>query len=69
MVIGVGIIILFKLQKKLKRWLLITFVPCYLLNNFILSTTYNYIIISWVMDRQIIIEQFLSKLDLSNCDY
>lgn len=41
---------------------------CYLLNNFLHCTAYEYIIFSWVMHEQFIIDEIIEKLDAKNCD-
>jgi len=40
---------------------------CYLLNNFINSDSYDNIVFCWVMHKQSIIDDILSKLNLNNC--
>lgn len=41
---------------------------CYLLNNFIKCSAYENIVFCWVMHEQDIIDNILSKLDLSDCN-
>lgn len=41
---------------------------CYLLNNFIRCSAYEYIIFCWVMHMQSIIDDILSRLDTSSCE-
>lgn len=41
---------------------------CHLLNNFLHCTAYEYIIFSWVMYEQSIIDEIIKKLDTKNCD-
>jgi len=40
---------------------------CFLLNNFIKCSVYENIIFCWVMHEQSIIDEIISRLDLSNC--
>jgi broad-specificity NMP kinase len=39
---------------------------CYILNNYIHSKSYEYVIFCWVMHEQDIINHIISRLDLSN---
>lgn len=41
---------------------------CYMLNNFIKSSAYENIIFCWVMHQQDIIDDIISKLDLTSCN-
>lgn len=41
---------------------------CHLLNNFIRCTVYDNVIFCWVMHEQNIIDDIVSRLDLTNCD-
>lgn len=40
---------------------------CYLLNNFIHCSAYEHIIFCWVLHEQRIINEILSKLDITDC--
>lgn len=40
---------------------------CFLLNNFIKCSVYENIIFCWVMHEQNIIDEIISRLDLTNC--
>lgn len=41
---------------------------CFLLNNYIKSSTYENIVFCWVMHEQRIIDEILSKLNTENCN-
>lgn len=41
---------------------------CYLLNNFICCSAYDNVIFCWVMHEQSIIDNIISRLDLTGCD-
>ena len=41
---------------------------CHLLNNFITCTAYQNIVFCWVMHQQDIVDNLLSKLDLTECN-
>lgn len=41
---------------------------CFLLNNFLRCSAYDYVIFCWVLHRQEILDDILSRLDTRNCE-
>lgn len=41
---------------------------CFLLNNFLHCSAYEHIVFCWVMHQQSILDDLLSRLDLSDCE-
>lgn len=56
----------FQVNNETKRMVLDNI--CHLLNNFICCSAYDNVIFCWVMHEQSIIDDILSRLDLTNCD-
>lgn len=56
----------FQVNNETKRMVLDNI--CYLLNNFIHCSVYKNIIFCWVMHEQSIIDDILTRIDLSDCE-